>query len=34
MTEQAQQIYGIFPCPVHIVKRDTKLSPKEEKDVE
>ena len=33
MTEQAQQIYGIFPCPVHIVKRDTKLSPKEEKDV-
>ena len=25
--------YSIFPCPVYIVKRDSNLSPKEEKDI-
>ena len=33
MTEQAPQIHGVFPCPVYIVKRDTNLSPKEEKEI-
>ena len=33
MTEQAQQIHGIFPCPVNIVKRDTNLTNKEEKEI-
>ena len=27
-------IYGIFPTPVYIVKRDTDLSPTEEKEIE
>ena len=26
-------IHGVFPCPVYIVKRDTNLSPKEEKEI-
>jgi len=34
MTNQNDVIYGIFPCPVYIVKRDTNLSPKEEKEIE
>ena len=34
MTEQAPTIHGVFPCPVYIVKRDSKLSPKEEKEIE
>ena len=33
MTEQTQQIHGIFPCPIYIAKRDTNLSPKEEKEI-
>jgi len=33
MTEQTQQIHGIFPCPVYITKRDTNLSPKEAKEI-
>jgi uncharacterized protein (TIGR02466 family) len=33
MTEQAPTIHGVFPCPVYIVKRDTNLSPKEEKEI-
>ena len=28
-----EAIHGIFPCPVYIVKRDTDLSPKEEKEI-
>ena len=28
------RINGIFPCPVYIVKRDTDLSPTEEKEIE
>ena len=28
-----QKIHGIFPTPVFVVKRDTNLSPKEEKEV-
>ena len=35
MTNQTiKGIHGIFPCPVYITKRDTNLSPKEEKDIE
>ena len=26
-------IHGLFPCPVYIVKRDSNLSPKEEKEI-
>ena len=33
MTEQTPTIHGVFPCPVYIVKRDTNLSPKEEKEI-
>ena len=33
MTNQAHAIHGIFPCPVYIVKRDSNLSPKEEKEI-
>jgi len=33
MTEQTPTIHGIFPCPVYITKRDTNLSPKEEKEI-
>ena len=25
---------GVFPCPVYIAKRDSNLSPKEDKDIE
>ena len=28
-----ETIHGIFPCPVYIVKRDSNLSPKEEKEI-
>ena len=33
MTEQTPTIHGVFPCPVYIVKRDSNLSPKEEKEI-
>jgi len=34
MTNQTiKGIHGIFPCPVYITKRDTNLSPKEEKEI-
>ena len=26
-------MHGVFPCPVYIVKRDSNLSPKEEKEI-
>ena len=29
-----QTMYGIFPCPVWVVKRDSNLSSKEDKDIE
>ena len=28
-----EAIHGVFPCPVYIVKRDSNLSPKEEKEI-
>ena len=28
-----QTIHGAFPCPVYVVKSDTNLSPKEEKEI-
>ena len=34
MTEQAPTIHGVFIITVYIVKRDSKLSPKEEKEIE
>ena len=33
MILKTQKIHGIFPCPVYITKRDTKLSPKESKEI-
>ena len=33
MTNQTSEVHGIFPCPVYIAKRDTSLSPKEEKEI-
>ena len=33
MTNQSSMLSGIFPCPVYIVKRDTNLSSKEEKEI-
>ena len=33
MTNQNHVIHGIFPTSVYIVKRDTNLSPKEEKEI-
>jgi uncharacterized protein (TIGR02466 family) len=33
MTEQTSTIQSIFPTPVYMVKRDTNLSPKEEKEI-
>jgi uncharacterized protein (TIGR02466 family) len=33
MTNQTSEMHGIFPCPVHITKRDSNLSPKEEKEI-
>ena len=29
----SHSIYGVFPCPVYIVKRDSNLSPKEENEI-
>ena len=29
-----EAIHGVFPCPVSITKRDTNLSPEEEKEIE
>ena len=34
MTEQTQQIHGIFSCPAYITKRDTNISPKEKKEID
>ena len=34
MTNQSSEMHGIFPCPVYVVKRDSNLSPKEEKEIE
>ncbi len=34
MTNQSSKMHGIFPCPVYVVKRDSNLSPKEEKEIE
>ena len=36
MNNQSQLgvLHGIFPCPVYIVKRDSELSSKEDKDIE
>ena len=31
MTNQTPEMHGVFPCPVSITKRDTNLSPEEEK---
>ena len=33
MNKQTSTISAIFPCPVYIVKRDSNLSPKEEKEI-
>ena len=33
MTNQSVILSGIFPIPVYIVKRDSNLSPKEEKEI-
>ena len=33
MTEQATKLYSVFPTPVYIAKRDTNLSPEEEKEI-
>tara|TARA_Y100000310_G_C20362300_1_gene659562 strand:+ start:81 stop:713 length:633 start_codon:yes stop_codon:yes gene_type:complete len=33
MTNQSSILSGIFPCPVYIVKRNTNLSSKEEKEI-
>ena len=33
MTNQIPLIHGVFPTPVYIVKRDSNLSPKEEKEI-
>ena len=34
MTDQTTKIYGLFPTPVYIAKRDSDLIPKEEKEIE
>ena len=34
MTNQTPEVHGVFPCPVSITKRDTNLSPEEEKEIE
>ena len=34
MTNQTSEMHSIFPCPVHITKRDSNLSSKEEKEIE
>ena len=34
MTNQTPIMHGVFPCPVYIVKRDSNLSLKEEKEIE
>ena len=33
MTNQTPEVHGVFPCPVSITKRDTNLSPEEEKEI-
>ena len=33
MIEQSPAIRGLFPIPVYIVKRDTNLTPREEKEI-
>jgi len=33
MTNQNHAIHSVFPTPVYITKRDTNLSPKEEKEI-
>ena len=34
MTNQTTKIYGLFPTPVYIAKRDSDLIPREEKEIE
>ena len=33
MTDQTPTIHGVFPCPVYNVKRDSDLTPTEEKEI-
>ena len=33
MTNQLANLHGLFPTPVYIAKRDSNLSPKEEKEI-